>query len=836
MGLNIIIKHKMKSYFKQLSVLICGFLMLSSCVKDRYEASYQVRGARITADSYTFDTPATKTTFELGELGADFKWAENDIVGIYPDEGTQVKFPMADGAGTSTANFTGGGWAVSEKHLYMAYYPFIADMNMDKTHIPVDLTGQVQDGDNSLAHLGDYDVMASKGTNPNADGIVGFNLQHMNAVVMLRIKVPAAGVYTKLELHSEGAAFTKAGYMDITNPSDISIIPLETSDTFEIGLDNLVTTQKNQEVTLFLTLAPIDLSEKETYAIISGPTARFSCKIQQKKYQKGMIYAPTAEAMTGSEMSRLISGPEFNAVIKNLANAGSGTDYNMEIPDYKIQHLKFISDENAAFGANDVLVSDNESGRTTWASWNEATSTMSILTNATTILANANMSSMFRSLRNLRDFDLGVLDTKNATNMSHLFFECSSVSELDMSGFNPTLVTSMNCAFMDCSSMERINLTGFSTSSCIDMTEMFRSCRMLLSVNLSDLDFSRTRFMTRLFYDTPSLANVTVGHHYMKTVEKMDGMFCQSGPTNLDLTGFDFTTGTSLLDLSGAFRECPKLTSLNISTFKTDFCNDFNWMMYDCYKVETLDLGENFVMMPGASHHEPFRGLAENHQAVVFTTEDTMAQMIKYDFIGLDLMCKEGIVFKNAQSRENFFSEKAEYLEYLLNGVLEDDLVKFSSAINTTRSLVYRSFRNVAMSPLAGFSYETSAEHAIVNNGTGTLTIRANYGSGSVSTTSSSPGTRVLWAKTGGFNIQNGTFECASGYVLQVGDGESSPEVNISGGRFINNGTAANVFNVLAGGTLVITGGYFSADPSTYVDTEVYNVELVGGLYHVVEK
>lgn len=55
---------------------------------------------------------ATRTTLEDTEEAVRFTWADNDTVGIFPSEGVQVYFPMVSGAGTQTATFTGGGWAL----------------------------------------------------------------------------------------------------------------------------------------------------------------------------------------------------------------------------------------------------------------------------------------------------------------------------------------------------------------------------------------------------------------------------------------------------------------------------------------------------------------------------------------------------------------------------------------------------------------------------------------------------------------------------------------------------------------------------------------------------
>ena len=47
-------------------------------------------------------------------------WNDNDTIGIYPDQGFQVAFPMASGSGTKSASFDGGGWGLKNSSTYSA--------------------------------------------------------------------------------------------------------------------------------------------------------------------------------------------------------------------------------------------------------------------------------------------------------------------------------------------------------------------------------------------------------------------------------------------------------------------------------------------------------------------------------------------------------------------------------------------------------------------------------------------------------------------------------------------------------------------------------------------
>lgn len=75
------------------------------------------------------DDPETKASAVPSADGktVEFAWELDDMVGIYPDKGSQIYFKIEDGAGSSSASFDGGGWALKQNSTYVSYYPFVAD-------------------------------------------------------------------------------------------------------------------------------------------------------------------------------------------------------------------------------------------------------------------------------------------------------------------------------------------------------------------------------------------------------------------------------------------------------------------------------------------------------------------------------------------------------------------------------------------------------------------------------------------------------------------------------------------------------------------------------------
>lgn len=77
----------------------------------------------------------------------------------------------------------------------------------------------------------------------------------------------------------------------------------------------------------------------------------------------------------------------------------------------------------------------------------------------------------------------------------------------------------------------------------------------------------------------------------------------------------------------------------------------------------------------------------------------------------------------------------------------------------------------------------------------------------------------------------NYTADCLYGHVVYVVN-STGATVSIADGTFINISKPANVFNI-SSAEAIITGGTFSADPSKYVDTEIYTVTEADGLWTV---
>ena len=248
----------------------------------------------ITGKDFQFDD-ATRSSVTIGENGASFTWDEEDVIGIFPDKGDQVSFAMDEGAGTQTATFSGGGWALKSSAKYAAYYPHVYE-NRDLTAIPVSYLDQTQNGNANTEHIGAYDFMAAGVSTPE-NGAVAFDMQHLGALVQLTLTIPEPSTLKKVAL-SSATEFTETGTIDLTaeNPT---ISTKSQSNTLEIVLKDVNTTEPNENVIVYFMTAPVDFTHSElTVTVHCIDDTIIEGKITGKNLQAGKAYRLSADKLS----------------------------------------------------------------------------------------------------------------------------------------------------------------------------------------------------------------------------------------------------------------------------------------------------------------------------------------------------------------------------------------------------------------------------------------------------------------------------------------------------------------------------------------------------------
>ena len=199
------------------------------------------------------------------------------------------------------------------------------------------------------------------------------------------------------------------------------------------------------------------------------------------------------------------------------------------------------------------------------------------------------MSCMFDGCSELKSIDLSECDTRSTENMCYMFSGCSSLTEINLSKLKVWNVTTMRGMFKDCVSLKSLNLSSFWTSRLKNMRDMFSGCKSLLGICLSDNFVTGSVFdMSGMFRNCENLASLDLAKFKTNDVVDMKEMFmnCKS-LENLDVSKFKTD---KVDDMAGMFRGCENLTSLNLSGFETDKVSDMNSMFKDCRLLEYLKL------------------------------------------------------------------------------------------------------------------------------------------------------------------------------------------------------------------------------------------------------
>ena len=515
----------------------------------------------MTAGDFIWDTPVTKTT--LDDM-ARFFWKSDDVVGVIPDVGTQVKFPINADEGTQaqSAEFNGGAWGLKRNNRYMAYYPFISDMELDKTAIPVDYRNQRQNGSGNTGHLSNYDFMSAAGLVPS-NGSLDFTFDHLSSLLRLNLTVPKASEYKTLTLSCADVPFITGGVVDITAATP-HINGTHSSHEFIINLSNVITTAANQQVVIYVLIPPVDMSGHRIHVRMSGDHA--ACETwfdrgENKPFQPGHAYQPTMSDMAGGDVVLLEDGPSFNVHIKSLANNNPGYIYDDN--DYSIKHIRFETGNTTVPSQPHVDVSAPESPSPIYAFWDASTSTLIVRTPALKVYANSDASGMFNNLYHLEDVDFTGFDLEYCSSVGSFFRGCVNLTALDLSPWNTGNVEYFGFLLSGCNKLTSLDISRLDTRSATSIEYMFNDCCSLTSIDASH-------------FDTSLLSGYAI-----------DGLFSGCNSLNDIDFGSDFDT-SNIESFNSVFQRCSSLESLDVSIFDMRKSGGYNAMFEGCSSLRTI--------------------------------------------------------------------------------------------------------------------------------------------------------------------------------------------------------------------------------------------------------
>lgn len=523
----------MKKILYKTVVLLIAALNVSSCTEEEeLISSNSISEIVMTVTDFVQDV-SSRTNLEITSSGANFSWAETDTVGIFPHEGAQAYFPMISGAGTKSASFTGGGWALKSMANYAAYYPYNF-YNRDRENINMDFSGQLQDGNSSTTHLGTYDYMAATSITPN-EGVVNFSFEHLCALVRMQIPITGLGSLSSITLQTDENVFPIKGKINLSDET-IAIIPTETSNTFEIIAKNIEATEEQPTATIYFMMPPVNLLGKSLKAVVKNEEGNsLELSLTAKNFEAGKAYAlgtesineyhvatpGTLEQLIGADLLRsltsiritgYLNGTDFGC-IRGMA----GCDGVSNKTDGKLVYLD-ISDATIVEGGNAYY--STHSG--TFYTGNYIMSDMMfygcILETVIVPKNTIEINGAFDGCKNLTSISLpnGLKRIGDKA-----FLNCESLPSITI----PSSVTSIDSrAFSGCKSLPSIVIPSSVTSI---GGGAFNACENLTAVNIPD---GITSIEDGVFRNCKNLPSITIPNSVTSIGESAFGL-CDKVPT-----------------------------------------------------------------------------------------------------------------------------------------------------------------------------------------------------------------------------------------------------------------------------------------------------------------
>ena len=269
--------------------LLLALVSLFSCSQDivNTDLDDEVTSVRVLApEDIVFTGADTRGTEITSSDVLRFTWATTDTLGIFPNKGNQVEFPITSSEGGTSAVFNGGGWALKNQSSYAAYYPFsVWNYHRNNQKILLDYTGQVQDGNGSYAHLSAYDYLASSKTTPS-NNTVTFQMNRQGSILYIDIPVPVPCKVNSLVVSCDEAIFVDKATLDISGDSP-TVTPVNVSNSLTLTFENVETTEANENVRAYMAVSPVNFTDKTVTATLNTDQGPYSATVVSREVLKG---------------------------------------------------------------------------------------------------------------------------------------------------------------------------------------------------------------------------------------------------------------------------------------------------------------------------------------------------------------------------------------------------------------------------------------------------------------------------------------------------------------------------------------------------------------------
>lgn len=250
------------------------------------------KGVAAVVEDFQFEeTTETRTAIMPTSKGLSFAWKEGDQIGIYATSATASFSIDQIGIDAKNAMFDGGGFGLKQGSEYLALYPYMSEAT-NKSAVRLNYAGQRQIANNDTRHLSAFDYMTARAT-AVAEDAASFEFKHLDAIMRLKIALPTAGYYTKVQV--TGAIFAETARVDLTSVtpsanrlSGLSKIALDLGN----DVNGIYLSADDLTLTTYIAIAPVDLSRSElTVTVTDRKGTEYVAKVQGKMMEAGKAYA-----------------------------------------------------------------------------------------------------------------------------------------------------------------------------------------------------------------------------------------------------------------------------------------------------------------------------------------------------------------------------------------------------------------------------------------------------------------------------------------------------------------------------------------------------------------
>lgn len=354
----------LKQIYRILALPLLGFVACMPADLNEQWADAEkagVRSVEVVARNFV-SAETSRTSVEVESKGAIFSWAENDTIGIFPNTGYQIAFPMTSGAGSQSAVFDGGGWALNVESSYAAYYPFgYNHTNQEK--LEVTYWGQSQKGNGDTRHLSAFDYMVAAPVTPNANKVT-FDFHHVGALLQWRLKLPETVKLTSFSMQSDEAVFVGKGMLNLKSGTLVADTACHVTE-LSMGLNEVSTIGAGLEVVIYMMVAPMDLTGHSYRLKVTNEFgACATAEVEGKNFEAGKIYALSAD-FSSFEATTVSVNKKIGKVISS-----EGGDITLEtegdicqyiITDEAKGWIQLLSESSSSDTGYTFQVSKNES-------------------------------------------------------------------------------------------------------------------------------------------------------------------------------------------------------------------------------------------------------------------------------------------------------------------------------------------------------------------------------------------------------------------------------------------------------------------------------------------